>query len=71
MEAPYPTLCLALHHVSGITPSIGLLWPLLTSAQSHHMLPHDALWSCCFHSVYFAHIDRQQFDMPRLDIPVA
>jgi hypothetical protein len=37
------TSCSALHHVPDITPGIRLIWPLLTSAQSHHELPHDAL----------------------------
>jgi hypothetical protein len=39
IEAPSRFKCLALHHVPGITPGIGLLWPLLTSARSPSMLP--------------------------------
>ena len=67
----FPSLCSVLRHVPGITPGIWLLWPLLTSAQSHHMLPYDALCSCCFPAVYFARIDRQPFNTPRLVSPVA
>jgi len=37
------TSCSALHHVPGITPGVRLLWPRLTSAQSHHKLPYGAL----------------------------
>ena len=35
--------CLALHHIPGITPGLGLLWPLLTSVRSPCMLPNQAL----------------------------
>ena len=34
MEYPFHSLCSALHHVPGITPGVGLLWRLLTSAPS-------------------------------------
>ena len=34
IEAPSLASCSALHHVPGITPGVGLLWPLLTSARS-------------------------------------
>jgi hypothetical protein len=34
MGYPFRSLCSALHHVPGITPGVGLLWRLLTSAPS-------------------------------------
>ncbi len=49
------TSCSALHHVPGITPGVRLLWPRLTSAQSHHKLPHGTLLLSTFnhHPAHF------------------
>jgi hypothetical protein len=61
----------ALRHVPGITPGIRLLWPLLTSAQSHQRFLLDALCPFLSPAAYFARIDQQLVDTPRLVRPVA
>ena len=46
---------MALRHVLGIIPGVWLLWPLLTSAQSHHELLQGALPLIPALLPYFAH----------------
>ena len=54
----FPALCSALHHIPGITPGLGLLWPRLTSARSRQGLLHDAPWvSGCLLSCSLAWAD--------------
>jgi hypothetical protein len=78
IDSPLPALSSALHPVPPIRGGIWLLWPRLTSAQSPHKFPHEAL-SCddtaCLPVPSFWFVSRHRADRfplsPGLGQPVA